>query len=175
MNTKKQYRSFLKLFTLTIFLGFTALPALAQKYSYGGSAYVFKEDKNGNRSVVNVAIPCSERSEFGAKEKLLYIVKSKVKENFGEKMTSSVNYDIDRCEDPSSENNYKTSEYSGSASVQIKDGYGNVKYLNESITCYDNSSEAYAKDKLLNRLQSKLGSSGVMLTPVSYSISKCNK
>ncbi len=154
----------MKIRLLILLLTITGLSGYGQN-SYGGSAYAYVKDKDGNTRVINVTWPCTHDDETDAKSRL----KSSI-ENLkysDEEFSSGVYYSInaDLYDDGKS--------FGGSAWVEVRDENGRTRVLNEEWPCTADDI-GKAKDQLLMLLNLKKSDSEEFSGWVHYDIDSCN-
>jgi hypothetical protein len=132
---------------------------------YGGSAYAYVEDAKGNKRVINEASDDLRSTSVAAKQKLQNNIETQVK--FNERLISGISYTIDIVDVGNID------KYAGTASVKVKEENGNIKVINEAVSC-SNQDIPTARINLLNRLLSSVKYNETVISPISYDIDRCN-
>ena len=146
--------------TSIFFLVFMALSGNLIAQEYGGSAYVYVKSEKGETRCINVEVAFQERDEGRA----LYLLEGNIKSDIwtSETMTSSITYDVDSFTDDNT-------EYSGSASAQVKYKDGRTEYLNSTVNC-----QSFRLIKYHLKGSLRKSGSAVFTGPIVYVIKRCN-
>lgn len=135
----------------------------AQSARYGGTAYVYAEDRDGNKVVLNAAAEYLYSSESEVKSALLKRLQ------FGPyEFTSEVRYSIERWD--------SEKRYQGFASATIEDKNGRRKEIRATIDCdaVGMGYISYFKHAMQNALHRQVAHDSYYITPISYRVNSCN-
>lgn len=135
----------------------------AQTSEFGGTAYVYAEDRQGNEVVLNAAVEYVHTTESSAKSALLKKLKFG-----GYEFTSEVRYATERW------NSKRT--YAGFASATIVDRNGKRKEIRTTVDCdaVGMGYISYFKSALKDRLDEQVDYYSNYITPITYRVQVCN-
>ncbi len=138
--------------------------ATAQKY--GGSAYAYVVDDEGNKRCITVAASCSYFDV--AKAKSYLNSKLTTTKNVYEEFSSKIYYDIDSC--------FSSSKYKffGSESAIVEDKEGKKRAINVTASC-----SYFDKPSVKSYLVSKIGTTKSVyervISPIEFETDICDK
>ena len=150
-------------FSLAVMLLGLAAQADAQTSQFGGTAYVYAEDRQGNEVVLNAAVEYVHSTESAAKSALLKQLQFARYE-----FTSEVRYATERWD--------SKKRYAGFASATIIDKDGRRKEIRTTVDCdaVGMGHIPYFKSALKGRLDKQVDYYSNYITPITYRVQTCN-